>query len=495
MKKSSLTTAVLAGLVGVVGFAGSSSAVELNPDGTGQVLIYPYYTARAGQQTLISVVNSTDTPQAVKVRFLEGYASKEVLDFNLFLSAYDVWTGTVFKLSDAGIAGDGAAVGTRDNSCTVPNFSASNSVAGMLYQPFSNQVYTENDPDLGPQGTDRTNEGYVELIDMTNIGDENGTATDITHVDGVPPGCDDYALLNDATNPDLQITPTGGLFGNGSVINVADGTQYAYTADAVDGWTATPQFTESGSLAPDLSKANSPSGGAVAYVFQGGVMTTVTYPPGQEIDAVSAVFDASALMNTWVANAAAGQGTDWVVTFPTKRYYVNDQTLTDAIPPFAEVLDSEHDGASCTQVGLNIYDREEGAPTVSPTGPVFSPRPNIQTVYTSLCHEVNVISISDPADPMSILGSQYENAEGSAGLAVNMAPFGTAGWLDLDLYDYAAGNGEYHVMRGDVNGTTFLGLPATGFAAERFINATATTSNYAGAFRHRVERMISSTAP
>ena len=41
MKRNSLTTAVVAGIAGVAGFAGLANAVDLNPDGLGQVLIYP----------------------------------------------------------------------------------------------------------------------------------------------------------------------------------------------------------------------------------------------------------------------------------------------------------------------------------------------------------------------------------------------------------------------------------------------------------------------
>jgi hypothetical protein len=122
MNRNNLTTAVIAGIAGVAGIANMASAVNLNPDGLGQVLLYPYYTVNSGQQTLLSVVNTTAVGKAVKVRFLEGYNSREVLDFNLFLSRFDVWTATVFSLSDAGISGDGAAIFTTDKSCTAPAF-------------------------------------------------------------------------------------------------------------------------------------------------------------------------------------------------------------------------------------------------------------------------------------------------------------------------------------------------------------------------------------
>ena len=85
-KKTTLYTA-LAG-IGALGMAGTANAVHVNPDGLGQVLIYPYYTTQTSGvaqpfNSLLSVVNSTASVKAVKVRFLEGKNSREVLDFNL----------------------------------------------------------------------------------------------------------------------------------------------------------------------------------------------------------------------------------------------------------------------------------------------------------------------------------------------------------------------------------------------------------------------------
>ena len=43
----------------------------------------------------MSVVNTTASMKAVKVRFREGKNSAEVLDFNVFLSPFDVWTASI----------------------------------------------------------------------------------------------------------------------------------------------------------------------------------------------------------------------------------------------------------------------------------------------------------------------------------------------------------------------------------------------------------------
>jgi hypothetical protein len=93
--------AALAGL-GVLGVVDSAQAVHINQDGLGQALVYPYYTVRQTEGgnayvTGLSVVNTTASAKAVKVRFLEGKNSREVLDFNLFLSQYDVWTAAVVQ--------------------------------------------------------------------------------------------------------------------------------------------------------------------------------------------------------------------------------------------------------------------------------------------------------------------------------------------------------------------------------------------------------------
>src|ERR1035437_11198582 len=91
--KTRMINAAVAAALGTV--AGAAQAVNLGNDGQGIVLIYPYYTVQKKVEgalgttafdTYITVVNSDSTNgKAVKVRFLEGKNSVEVLDFNLYL--------------------------------------------------------------------------------------------------------------------------------------------------------------------------------------------------------------------------------------------------------------------------------------------------------------------------------------------------------------------------------------------------------------------------
>ena len=164
MNRKNLTAAVLAGLAGAAGIASTAQAVNMNPDGLGQVLIYPYYTVNGGNVTILSVVNTTGQGKAVKVRFLEGMNSVEVLDFNLYMSEYDVWAGAIIPDGN-----DGAALTVTDTSCTVPTIEGQDDQT----QEFLTLAYAGGvlnpEGDGGPKGRDRLTEGYFEMIEMLSL--------------------------------------------------------------------------------------------------------------------------------------------------------------------------------------------------------------------------------------------------------------------------------------------------------------------------------------
>ena len=221
--------AALAGL-GALSGMGAAEAVNLSPEGLGQALIYPYYTVRNGANgfaynTLLSVVNTTASAKAVKVRFLEGKNSKEVLDFNLFLSKNDVWTATVVATAT------GAAVTSGDNSCILPNQLPA---AG---QPFVNFAYSTDGAD---SSLDRTREGYVEILEMaTYLPTTSTTALIVTHNSSGVPGLPAMRPTSHAptsrriAGSDAR-DPQGGLFGGLTLINVFDGSAYSQDATALD---------------------------------------------------------------------------------------------------------------------------------------------------------------------------------------------------------------------------------------------------------------------
>ncbi|TDR44029.1 hypothetical protein DFR29_106176 [Tahibacter aquaticus] len=494
MKRNVLNAAMAACVMAVAGTGGSAKAVELSADGIGQVLIYPYYTVNRQQQTLITVVNGTSVAKAVRVRFLEGYNAREVLDFNLFLSEYDVWTATVFALTDAGRAGDGAAIFTTDRSCTAPDKAEwSGSLGtGRPFQEFLPVAYTGPHQDTGPTGIARTREGHVEILQMADLSGALRTA--VTHTAGVPPNCNAVQSI-DPADTDL-LPPTGGLFGAGGIVNVAEGTFFSYNADAIGGFSKVVLYSDHTEPAPSLAQANTAPGVATAYVFDAaGEQFRSDYPtsgqPSRAIDAVSAVFMASTLLNEYNVDSAVGSNTDWVVTFPTKRFYVDPEILglplgsAGALPPFnftfgqpstVNGFSVNGDGRSCSQVAFLRLDRESGRPTGNPPG-----FPGTPTPIPVLCTSVNVISmVSSSAPPVesAVLGSR---------LHTNLKPFDQGGWLRLTLETTT----QRHALRESSDGDVYSGLPATGFQAVNYVNAhfaPGVLSNYSGAFRHRAVR-------
>jgi len=223
-------------------------------------------------------------------------------------------------------------------------------------------------------------------------------------------------------------------------------------------------------------------GTARAFVFgEGGSLITSDFVAGE--DAVSAVFMTDSVYNEYLNNDAIGAASDWVVTFPTKRFYVDSDLYgTHVTAPFAEKFGDTDGSQSRIAVTMYTYDHEEGsAQTVIPRCP-SPPDASCFAQSPYLPYEVNVISFTktSPAGESTVLGSK---------LYRTVNPFGnTGGWARLDL---AKGDGG-HVLAGGVNpyngdDLEFHGLPATGFWAANVIRGSA-SANYNGVWRHRAKR-------
>jgi len=519
MKRNNLTTAVIAGIAGVAGVANMANAVNLNPDGLGQVLIFPYYTVNGGNNTLISVVNTHNEGKAVKVRFLEGYNSREVLDFNLYLSPYDVWTATLFSLDESGVGN----LVTDDTSCTVPAIRTNTGLkqlpppdnrryAEFLTYAFDGQLGGYGDPsgeDSGPTNAARTREGHFEMIEMgvvvngpvNNLPAKNTLAA-ITHVPGgspsVPKNCAQVEAAwtggywgdgtdSVAVNHDIT-APTGGLFGSASIIQVAKGIINAYNADAIDGFRTLSYHTFPGDLLPSIADAQTSATYATSYVFDNGDLIISDYPlsdpnggPSQGIDAVSSLFMADAIYNEYGVSSSIGAASEWVVTLPTKRFYVDPGITSTVIAPFTELFGGVVDGRSCFRIDLSPYDREENRPTGTV---IFSPPP--PTGVNTLCYESQVLTFGQSGSSSAVLGSK---------LISNVPTNYQSGWLRLGLTGTVA---TPHRMRPSADGNVFHGLPVAGFLSQSLINANAVQgvlANYSGLFRHRVSRSCTTTTP
>jgi hypothetical protein len=351
-------------------------------------------------------------------------------------------------------------------------------------------IYMKSDPTLSPNygysgsnddkaGTslDRTKEGYVEIIEMGDV--VGTTATAVTHTNGVP-ACTPAALAA-PTAPNNTVAGTGGLFGTMTLINVLKGEDFGVDATALNGFSTQPLWFEPADTRPTLANVNPKRSAVVAGT---NVYITDWATSGNQADPVSAVLMHDNVYNEFVVEPTTKSGTDWVVTFPTKREYVAVGTGS------ASKLFQSNFGAtgSCDEVVLTQYDREERT-IISQTS--FSPPPPTQT--DSLCWEANVISVTGK----NILGSKNNS---------NVPTTFTAGWIALNFRGSTvpatrpqliggASQGFNTVTGGTFNTatTTFNGLPIVGFAAITFENETLSVgpgssiqSNYGGNFNHKV---------
>lgn len=479
MKKKLLMTAMVAALGGV----GTAQAVHVNSDGLGQVLIYPYYTVQNGFDSYINLVNTTDQVKAVKVRFLEGKNSQEVLDFNLYLSPNDEWSGKVTTS-----ASGGAKLESADTSCIAP---AQIKAGG---EDFRNLQYQAD----SIKTVARTREGYVEVIEMGVVTDDDSKVA-ATHIGGsatvtaTPADCalirtnaKSGGLFNGPKATNGIGAPTGGLYGFVTLINVNSGLKTTVDAVAVDNFftdtlpaTGLDLHFAPGTTSPSLEDVNTDG-----EIIDGNAV--LTYTSVNAIDNLSAILTRSNVYNDYSIDAGRDSKTDWVLTFPTKRFYVNTATAT----PFTETWKTGT-STSCDPISIVYYDREERRHNVT-IDEDFSPKPDVQADTYSLCNEVNTLSIKrfGTADGASTLfGAAYTNAS----FTVHDAGF-VAGWMNIAFANELPGS----VSIGGLPPVpaTLTGLPVVGFSALSNSNGTLVVggvnvlSNYLGSAVHKGVRTI-----
>jgi hypothetical protein len=532
MNRKNLTAAVLAGLAGVAGIAGTAQAVNMNPDGLGQVLIYPYYTANDGNQTILSVVNTTDQAKAVKVRFLEGFNSREVLDFNLYMSEYDVWVAAISEgtVTNGPQAGNPVAKLTiPDSSCTVPYLYDYD--MGYGEQEFLTLAYTGDFADGGPTSSVRTMEGHFEMIEMGTL---TGVAADnVRHYEDangvrVPKDClelTDYwtDYVNDDSkdgiwfkeadaNADCEPYPvdlddldfsgcqassytlrnSGGLFGGAAVVDAENGTMYSYDALALQGFDSTADGIHyiPGTIFPSLNSGDL----SESWVFFGVPQNqAVNLQYTETVDAVSSVFMHETIMNTYTTDDVINAATEWVVTFPTKNFYADPLRMVqagffddvdDAVAraPFTALYQQENAAKQrvCEIVFLDVWDREEASPQ-DPETPV-GVRPPVVSPSLPICEDE-----FDPRCQDAVAPFQICNEVNILRFGARIGDDGTIETPARPVFDSPEIEGESLVYtvdspfvdgwakldmggpnRVDENG--LLGLPVTGFAAEEYEN-------------------------
>ncbi len=455
-------------LLMMVLFTTFSDAVEVNHKGLGEVLIYPYYTVNNDLNTFYSVVNTTADTKAVSVRFLEGDNGLEVLTFNVYLAAFDVWTGGLTSgfSTVAGHEGEPSVIHlTTDTSCA-PFLVKS----GQEFLPF----VIDMDLDENNISLNRAREGYIEITEMATFVGGTIPAADHTVV-GTPTACnriqadwaDDgiYNTLND------ESVPSGGLIGSASLVNVLEGLAFSYDAIALQNfWQGEGLHSEPGSLEPNLSSAFPES----KVLLDSGEWVTSEWEHG--FQAVSAVLTQFQIMNEYAIDSIVAGKTEWVMTFPTKRFHSNS-TNEELLAPFTQQWDGS---GACEMVAVDVWDREsnELSRINSSVDPEPQPRP-----IPNMCYVSNVIEFA----PTGVLGNSSSSILGADDyFTLNTSSFGSpiaateSGWGRMEFMD--------SVVPSPSTGAGFKGLPVIGFAVQQYTNTGAAEgllAQYGALFKHK----------
>ena len=407
MKKNVLALSI-ATLIGGLGFAGSASAaLEVAESGAGHILLVPYYSAQEGNLSVFHLTN-TDTVngKAVKVRFRGASNSDDVLDFQVFLSPGDVWTGIVSKNPETGLAN----LVTADKTCTVPAIpSIAEGGQDFITNRLTRSVWTDADK------AKQTLEGYVEILAMADIpsndgkglkgpNGKNGLFNTIKHQDGkaacdtavlnattelrrIAPGTpgatpaatgwngvaapglgtDSYFLtVNEVRNAAADLVPTkGGLTGQWYIMNLEQNTTFSGVMTAITATTDvnnvfSPQLEEdatvvAGGLATADPLMNNVGGPSIvpqmydvpdlstAYEISTGDPSLATAAATQAKDLTDTILR-TAVINQYATDVELDAKTDWVFSMPTRRYTIAaDYSVTDVKLPAYRVVNNATD--------------------------------------------------------------------------------------------------------------------------------------------------------
>ena len=469
MTKSLSKAIALATLVGAG--ASAQAAINVNPEGLGEVLLYSLYSVEKGNITNINITNTTNESKAVKVRFLEGQNSQEVLDFNLYLSPFDQWSGAITE------SGAGAQLISADGSCTLPAIPA----AGV---PFKDKDYKA---DGGNETIARTRLGHFEVIEMGVVTDSNlDLATRNKSCNALEAAFATGGVWKEkdgtANGPEFGMgKPTGGLYGSAEIMNIEESTVISYDATALQGFAATKSLHArpgtiypniNGNIAAPATPGEKAANTSPSFTTNDAVINGAVVKFDSTVEAISAVLAKRDIHNNYVIDAGRESKTNWVISFPTKRFHVDagmengllplkaEKTYNRAFAPFTSLWAN---GKSCEAITVDAWDNDERVKSDLQ----FSPS---EDGVNSLCYETNILTINK--------GQLLDNGE--LGLVhynfdLKEADF-PYGWMNIDFSQ----NLSRPYVTGAVTGadaktgdSQVVGLPAIGFSAVKFKNGFA----------------------
>lgn len=404
---------------------GAPTDVFINAGGFGDALIYGYYNVRGDYADLFTLTNTANYGVRARIRFIEAKNSCELLDFDICLSAHDVWTGVILKGSNKA----GVLFSPVDTDTPVDYGDRRGKLNGIFQTKFPDGVgfrFGSDNPNCSILADD-TLEGYFIVIAENQLV-ESTTKGPIHPASGALCGQKflDKVAGNYLNDSDPLLGVDNVLFGQNYLINVQSGKTFAYNATAIGDFTNVAFPQDPTDNTPNLG-SGAPNANELNFVLTKNVVAT----------------------NYW----DLGTGTEIIVNFPTKR-------ITQGPGAADDIFDDP-------RVLITAFDDKEQSRT---TVCQFSPCPRGTDV--SLPNEVNVVNINKA----SIFDSGVE-----VPITVDFA----YGWIAIDLVNASTSlptpehmiANPNTVVPGSIpianNGITYTshGLPAIGYVVNSFGDA------------------------
>ncbi len=449
----------------------NSAATILNPEGKGDVLIFPYYDVREingkTQDFLFTIVNTewdncrglSLTTQcydgvAAKLRFREWDKSEEVFDVDIWLSRGDVWVGVVTH--NAAIPLPYGARITSPDYVIINNDASTFTVDKPLALGFD---FPQNA--FIPPGSSNLY-GYIEVIGEERTYDKLFTTSPtakVSRVTATSAGCEprfSNALCN-ANFPGVSDVPNQ-LVGYAYIMRVSDGQSFAYNAKAIANFndaspfSATTLFLAPGSQVPQLTDAED-------------FLESIEFQIAKET-----------LIGAYTIESIVNASYSVVVTFPTKHFHfcqrpnytATNVTTTPAncnapypTPPWTptDTTVGDHTANTPEVYSIQIWDRNENRLTPPPC--FVSPCPEGSAI--GFPYEVNILGFFTGSVPVVPAANVRPN------LAVSTSTF-DSGWWKIEFPNV----GTPFLLSAFFNfGTLYTdyeGLPAFALQVQEFSN-------------------------
>lgn len=428
--------------------AGRVQAVQLSPDGAGQVLLFPVVSQGLRYDSLLSLTNrDAERPALLRVTIRDGADGSARARLNVFLGAGDSFT--------AAIDGQNITPGT-----------------GTCWSAFTH-ILAVHPPDAVRLELERT--AFLEVIEMATV--TPGTAT--AELMGDPDS--DCAAVRQAAEDQAAMqrleAPAGRITGGLTLIDVPLGLSFSLEPTALDHFRESPLYRPVDAARPTLDDAE-PAESVVFGRFAPGGEESATLTSTWEhgVDAVSAVLTANTLDTDFNVETVIAANTDVLLTFPTRHHY-QGETRDDERQPFVTryvrpnvnvdpletpgqqflliARDREGEtvidtfGAKCTPAFVNPY------PGPLLTGSQLNLRVGRNVVVPGMdVHEAGQISTPDMCSSVR---------------ATPIRDLMETGMLQMDFGDFSMTSLEGHVHHG---------LPVIGASLTAIANEATTLANY-----------------